>query len=151
MIGVLGFWLWGCGSSEPPAVVSVSVTPSVAAGDDATITIAVDHFELRPPSDHMASGLRPADEGAGDAEAGDYPDGGHYHVYLDSTEVNPLMINCPEHCKHPAWQTMVRARIPAHATAGEHKLIVRLNNDGHAALVPHIENETTFTVTSTGT
>lgn len=146
--------LFACGSGDPPVIHSVTVNPTeVAPGEETTLTVDIANFELRPPSDHGAdhSGLQPAEEEHmhGEGEHGDYPDGGHYHVYLDSVESNPLMINCPDHCKHPAFAASVRVKIPDDASPGMHDVIVRLNMDDHKFLDPPIQHKATLTVTST--
>lgn len=146
-IATLALVLGACGSPDPE-LQSVTVTPStVAAGEDLTLAIALEHFDLRNPDDAGSHGLRAADGEHGDDEAsGDYPSEGHFHVYQDTVETNPLMINCPEHCKHPGFAKEVRARIPEDTAAGEHTIIVRLNDNGHRTLTPHIMATATFTV-----
>lgn len=149
-------FLVACGS-EPPIINSISVSPTeVPVGGETTLSVDISNFELRPPPEDGHAGLLPAAEEEAHAHEGaegvDYPDGGHYHVYLDSFETNPLMTNCPEHCKHPAWDTMVRVKIPDDSSlVGDHMLMIRLNMDNHMFLKPAIEEETPLTITATTT
>jgi hypothetical protein len=138
--------LSACGS-PPPEITTVTVTPGeVPQGGEATLIVSVANFELRDPATHMHSGLRPAhDEGEGNE--GEYPDGGHFHVYLDSTDVNPLNVDCPDYCNHAAFNQTVRVTIPLDVQPGTHQLIVRLNNDGHLTLKPAIQGEASLLVT----
>ncbi len=137
----------GCGGADPE-LHSVTVSPaSVAAGADLTLTIDIANFDLVNPDEHTAHGLRAADGEHEHGEAdGDYPSEGHFHVYMDSVETNPLMLNCPDHCKHPGFAKEVRARIPDGTEAGMHTIIVRLNDNSHMTLTPHIMTTATFTV-----
>jgi hypothetical protein len=138
--------LIGCGSGPPPEITSFTVEPSIAArGTDVMISIVVANFELREPEPEMGQALRPAHD-AGEGEDNDYPDGGHFHVYLDNTESNPMFINCPEYCEHGAPASPVRARIPDDMAIGEHTVIARLNDDRHLFLKPEIRATTTLTV-----
>ncbi|MEQ9538997.1 MAG: hypothetical protein RIU46_19765 [Deltaproteobacteria bacterium] len=136
----------GCGQADP-MLHAVTVSPAtVAAGEDLTLTVDLENFDLVNPDGH-AHGLRAADESHEHGEAdGDYPSEGHFHVYMDSVEQNPLMINCPDHCMHSAFAKEVRARIPDGTAAGMHTIIVRLNDNSHMTLTPHIKAEATFTV-----
>ena len=144
LLSIVG--LIGCGSGPPPEITSFSVQPSTAArGTDVMVSIEVANFELREADPENGQALRAAHEG-GEGEEGDYPDGGHFHVYLDNTETNPMYINCPEFCEHGASMSPVRARIPDDATVGEHTVIARLNNDQHLFLKPEIRATTTLTI-----
>lgn len=137
----------GCGAADPE-LHSVTVSPAtVAAGEDLTLAVDIENFDLVNPADHTAHGLRAADGDHEHGEAeGDYPSEGHFHVYMDSVEMNPLMLNCPEHCAHTGFAKEVRARIPDGTAAGMHTIIVRLNDNSHRTLTPHIEAQATFTV-----
>jgi hypothetical protein len=137
--------LVGC-SSEPPQITSVTIEPAMAArGSDVMVSVSVANFELREPEpEGEGQALRPASEGS--AEEADYPEGGHFHVYLDNTETNPMFINCPDYCEHGAYTTPAMARIPADAEIGEHTVIIRLNNDHHLFLTPEILGTATLTV-----
>jgi hypothetical protein len=144
LFGLLSFALAGCGS-DPPVITSLTLDPvMVARGADVNVSIAVSNFELRAPQEESHA-LRAADTG-GHEEDGDYPDGGHFHVYLDDTETNPMLIDCPDYCEHGASTSPARARIPDDAAVGAHKVIVRLNDDHHEFLKPEITAEATLTV-----
>ncbi len=137
--------LVGCGSSDPPEMTSVTVSPaSVQRGTDVTVNVTVANFELRMPAEEEA--LTAAEEEIAPA-TGDYPDGGHFHIYLDDLETNPMLVNCPDYCDDSAFMTSVRARVPDDATAGSHMVIVRLNNDFHMFLNPQIKGQAPLMVT----
>ncbi len=142
--------LIACGSTADPSISAMTVSPAmVAAGGELTVNVTVDNFELKNPDDHGGShGLRAAEEEGhmhGESD-GDYPGEGHFHIYMDSVDENPLQLNCPDHCKHPGFAGTVRAKIPDDATAGAHKLILRLNDNGHMTLTPHIMATADFMV-----
>jgi hypothetical protein len=142
---IAGFLLSACGS-DPPVITSFTVTPASAPrGTDVMVSLSVENFEIREPAaeSHALRALHDSGEG----EEGDYPDGGHFHVYLDTTETNPMFINCPDYCEHGASASPARARIPDDASIGEHMVIVRLNNDHHQFLKPAIEARASLTVT----
>lgn len=141
--------LTACGSADP-SITSVTVTPATAsAGAQFTLNITVADFDLVNPDEHGGGhGLRAAEgaDGHGEAAEGDYPSEGHFHVYFDSIDENPLKLNCPMHCKHPGFGPTVTSTVPNDATAGEHKIIVLLNDNTHKTLTPHIRGEATITV-----
>ncbi len=140
--------LVGCGGGDP-AVTSVAFTPNtIQAGDEGTLTVEVENFTLREPGPEPGEALHAAEETEA-GKSGDYPDGGHFHVYLDSVEENPIPLNCPDYCEHPGFTPTNKLRIPATTTAGSHTIIVRLNNDDHTFLNPPIQNTAMITVTST--
>ena len=139
----------GCGSNEPPVISSVSLNPvEVAPGGETTLTVVLENFELRSPDAETGHALRPAAEDHGEGEASDYPDGGHFHVYFDSVETNPLLLDCPDYCEHPGFANSVRVKTPDDALPGAHELILRLNADNHTFLVPEIEMHVDLTITS---
>ncbi len=128
-------------------ITSFTVTPASApAGTDVTVSVTVENFELREPTIEEGLALRAAHD-VGPGEEGAYPEGGHFHVYLDSTETNPMFIDCPDYCEHGASKSPARARIPEDEMPGEHTVIVRLNNDVHEFLRPEIEATASLTVT----
>ena len=139
--------LTACGSADP-SIASVTVTPAtVAAGDQISINVTVADFDLVSPDDAHAHGLRAAEgEHEHGEAAGDYPSEGHFHVYFDSIEENPLLLNCPTYCKHPGFAPTVTSTVPNDATAGAHKIIILLNDNSHMTLTPHIRGEATLTV-----
>lgn len=136
-------------SSPDPSITAVTVDPTVVApGGEITVSITVADFDLRDPSEvgGGSHGLRAADEGSEHGEAGDYPSEGHFHVYFDSIEENPLQLDCPDYCMHPGFTPSVRATISSSTAVGMHKVIVLLNNNGHMTLTPHIRGEADLTV-----
>ena len=132
---------FACGEGDP-AITAISVNPStVAPGGEVTLTVTIENFNLVNPDDHGGGhGLRAAQHDHGDEAAaeGEYPDEGHFHVYLNSVEENPVLVNCPDHCKHSAFAESVRLSIPETTDAGQHTIIARLNDNSHAILTPHI-------------
>ncbi len=119
----------GCGSAEMLPTVSASVSPSTfSAGGITTVTVDVENFTLRNPShSHNPSALTVAQHDHSDA-AELTADGGHYHIYLDSTDVNPLTM---------AWAKTTT--ITVDGSPGAHTLIIRLNADDHRFLVPEVK------------
>ncbi len=116
-----------CGSDEMMPMVSASVSPSTfSAGGITTVTVDVENFALRSPS-HSHSALTVAPHDHSDA-AELTADGGHYHIYLDSTDVNPIKM---------AWSKTTT--IAVDGSPGAHTLIVRLNADDHRFLVPEVK------------
>ncbi|MCB9648080.1 MAG: hypothetical protein H6730_15930 [Deltaproteobacteria bacterium] len=122
--------LAACGGGDP----SVSVTAdksSLASGDTVTLTVTVENFELRAPAQALRAAHGDEEQTAGEVTS----DGGHYHVYLDSTDVNPLTM---------AWTPTVNVTVTA--STGPHQLIVRLNADDHRFLVPEVKAHVDLTV-----
>ena len=134
-----------CGGDTPPSI-SVTASPtSFTSGSTVTFTITVTDFELRMPPDVSGSGghgsghkgLTAANEGHGDDADGEtyFTNAGHFHVYLDTTDTNPL---------RQAWHPEIQ--LPIRASAGSHQLIFRLNDDSHRFFVPHITSRVDVTV-----
>lgn len=123
-----------CGGEDAPTVMVSSSKTTLASGDSTTLTVTVTNFELRDPSAHA---LTVADTGHEHEATGETvtSDGGHYHVYLDSTDENPLKM---------AWTPTVDVTVTA--SVGVHQLIVRLNADDHRFLVPEVEDHVDITV-----
>lgn len=142
-----GLLLLACGQSDP-AITTFTVSPAtVSPGDTLTIDVAVENFRLVDP-DGGGHGLRPANEdghGDGDGEPLITSEG-HFHIYMDSTDTNPLLFDCPSHCKHAGFYNPLSVTTPTTATAGSHKLILRLNANDHRTLTPHIKAEATIMV-----
>ncbi|MEQ8977281.1 MAG: hypothetical protein RL846_05100 [Deltaproteobacteria bacterium] len=135
-------------SSPDPAITAVTVNPSVVApGGEIIVSVTVADFELRDPRDVGGShGLRAADDGNEHGDATDYPSEGHFHVYFDTIEANPLQLDCPDYCMHPGFTPNVRATISSSAAVGLHEVIVLLNNNAHMTLMPHIRGTADLTV-----
>jgi hypothetical protein len=121
-------------SSDPPTL-SVTASPTtLRSGEKTTLSIAVENFELVDPARHAA--LRVAHEGDPHAAPELTASSGHYHVYLDTTEENPIyqgFVDAPE--------------VTVTASAGPHLLIVRLSAEDHRTLVPEIKAEVGITIT----
>ena len=71
--------------------------------------------------------------GEGDEDA--TPSEGHYHVYLDTTQENPIL---------QEYRPMVSMTVTA--SAGAHRLIVRLNDNLHRFLNPEVKSEIDITL-----
>lgn len=119
----LGLAACGSDGALQPSVTASASPSSFAAGGMTTVSVAVQDFTLRSP-DHAHSALTAAQHSADEVSA----EGGHYHIYLDSTEVNPLKM---------AWTTSTT--IAVDAAPGPHTLIIRLNADDHRFLVPEVK------------
>jgi hypothetical protein len=144
---VAGFILLSACGSDPPVITSLTVSPASAPrGTDVTVSLTVKNFTIRRP-EAGGHALRAAHD-SGEAEDGDYPDGGHFQVYLDTTESSPMFIDCPEYCEHGAPASTARARIPDDATIADHIVIVRLYNDHGEVLDPEVRASTSLTVTT---
>lgn len=119
-----------CGAEKPHPTLSAEASPTtVAAGGTTMLTVAVTDFELLPPAGEGQEG-----HGAGgDAD----PNKGHYHVYLDSLETNPIAQD---------YRTPYELTIPAGTGAGAHTLIVRLNHVDHRFIVPEVKDSIGITV-----
>lgn len=114
-----------------PVITSVIVNPTtMAAGDTVEMTVDGEHLgELEEVS--MDTGM----EEEGEEES--HCPGGHFHVYLDDLETNPI--------------TMQEAKtfplvIPEGTTAGAHTLIVRLHNKDHIIYEPQVTKDVSITV-----
>ena len=125
-----------CGGDDAPTVMVSASKTTLTSGDMTTLTVTVTNFELRDPTAH-AHALTVADTGHEHEATGEEvtSDGGHYHVYLDRTDVNPLKM---------AWTPTVDVTVTA--SVGAHRLIVRLNADDHRFLVPEVEDHVEITV-----
>jgi hypothetical protein len=136
-----------CGSDPSPTIAVTADRTSFTSGSTVTFTVTVTDFELRDPAstahsghalraahDTSGHGLTPTHEAGADGEHY-LTDGGHYHVYLDSTDVNPIRMS---------WQPTLSMAVTA--SAGPHRLIFRLNGDDHRFLVPEIKAEVAVTV-----
>lgn len=127
--------LVACGAADP--TVSVTASPStISSGDVVTLTVDVTDFELRKPAATHHQELRAADD-EGHAHNGETnsADGGHFHVYLNTLDTNPLLMG---------WSKTTTVAVTG--PAGPHVLIVRLNSDDHAFLVPQVKAEANITI-----
>lgn len=121
----------GCGAEEGPGPPSVRISAdptTFASGGTTTLRVDVENFALRPPVAVRALGLRTAH--GGDLHEGVPPltaDGGHYHVYLDTTSENPI---------RQAWAPVIDLMVTA--DPGPHRLYVRLSADDHRFLNPEV-------------
>jgi hypothetical protein len=124
-----------CGEDPAPTVSAVVSPDTFVSGSTVTVTVTTTHFEIRDPAGTSHQHLR--------VQAGDHEEheesvanAGHYHVYLDSTEVNPLGMGSAS-----------TLDVVVDSTPGAHKLIIRLNDDSHAFLKPEVKAEVPITVT----
>ncbi|MBM4356592.1 MAG: hypothetical protein FJ096_00625 [Deltaproteobacteria bacterium] len=129
----LGLGLGACTKGAP--TLDLTVTPTTfALGEAAKATIATTNFELKA-DDH--------DEGE-DAHAHDVdPHEGHFHLYLDSLETEPLYQSYL-----PSLDVLITA---AQAKPGEHVLIARLHTLDHKILEPQVKDTVTITLTDPAT
>jgi len=119
----------------PVPTIEISIDPTtVVSGETTTLSVTVTDFELRDPASVSSSPLStPQHEGEGTAPSAT---AGHYHVYIDTLDENPLLM---------AWDAEVELTIDA--TEGEHEIFVRLNDDSHRILEPEVLDSTMITVT----
>lgn len=139
--------LVGCDEEEPatcpgePELLAFELSAStVAPGGTLMATFEVDNFEFSMEGDHDHLARGAGDEpivfrAATQGDSGCFV--GHVHVYFDDLMTNPVaMLTQPEG----------EFVIPADATAGEHRLIARLQNADHTIIEPQILLEQTITV-----
>ena len=123
--------LAACGGD--PAITSVTITPStIAAGGTVQMTVELDNFELGSGADQMEHGLSRSALREAHGE-----EGGHLHVYLDSTDVNPLV---------QTSSSSFPVLIPLGTAAGAHTLIVRLHAADHHIIEPEVKASAALTV-----
>lgn len=131
--------LLACGQ-DPPTLQASAQPTTFPQGGSTTLTVTVTDFELKSPA--QAAGLHAAltaahsDEEHGTGTA--YPNSGHYHVYFDTHDQDPIF---------QGYQTT--QAITVHGKAGAHKLIVQLNGEDHKLLDPPVRAEVPITLTST--
>ena len=112
--------------TEPPTL-DIRVEPTtVVSGDKVTISVTVTNIRLSDePGSHTHG------SGHGDSD----PSLGHVHVYLDTTDENPI-----------AQMTVAETEVTIEADPGEHTLIGRLHGADHAIIKPEIRDNETITV-----
>jgi hypothetical protein len=104
---------------DGPPTLSASIDPStVEQGSVTTLSVTVTNFIL---AGHGAA----ADDHHDDDAA---PDEGHYHVYLDTTEDNPILMG-----ETPTSDLTIDA------APGDHELIVRLHDLQHVIIQPEVK------------
>lgn len=124
-----------CGDNAPTVTVAID-NATFTSGSTVTLTVAVTDFELvAPGGSHALRVAGEAHQETGSAADEYIVNEGHFHVYLDSTTVNPLL---------QAHLTTVQ--LPVVATPGAHRLIVRLNDNRHKFLVPEVTADVDVTV-----
>jgi hypothetical protein len=109
---------------ECTPTISVSADPTTfASGESTALTIEVTDFHLEAPAERLPTdpSLRHGDEGYASACEG------HYHVYLDDLESEPLLQG------HESPVDVV-----VDAAAGPHELLVRLNGNDHKIVEPEV-------------
>lgn len=126
--------LAACGSHGDPAITSVTIEPTtVAPGGTVTMTVVTENFELDEPShSHLASKQQ-----ALRTQHGDEEHRGHLHIYLNTTEENPLV---------QSVMTRFPVVIPAETATGAHQLIVRLHGGDHRIIQPETKTTVDLTV-----
>ena len=128
-----------CGE-EPAPTVSATVSPDTfVSGSTVTVTVTTTNFEVRDPAgtSHQHLRVQAGEHDGHDGHEESVVNAGHYHVYLDSTEINPLGMGYA-----PTLDVAVSG------TPGAHKLIIRLNDDSHAFLKPEVKAEVPITITA---
>jgi hypothetical protein len=120
-------------SADPPTLSATASPTTLRSGEKTTLTLAVENFELVDPARRAA--LRAAHEGephAGDERSAS---SGHYHVYLDTTEENPI---------YQGFRTDPEVTVTA--SVGPHVLVVRLAGEDHRIVTPEVRAEVAITV-----
>lgn len=112
-----------CTKGDPS--VELAVTPTTfALGEPAVAEVTTTNFTLA--SDEHAHGDVPRDEG-------------HFHLYLDSFETEPL---------YQGFQARLDILITkAQTSPGEHTLLVRLHTLDHKILEPQVTDSVVVTLT----
>lgn len=126
----------GCGD-DPAPTVSITVTPDrLSSGGTTRADISVTDFELAAEDHAHVRAQASGHEAEGEHEhTGDIPRIGHYHIYLDSMETNPILMG---------HESSVELTVTA--SAGPHRLIVRLHNLDHTIIEPQITGEAAITI-----
>jgi hypothetical protein len=137
LLVALTLFLTACGHEHepPPQILSFDVKPlEVKPGDALHMTVKTAHFTLVPDDDSdSADSVLVHAEGAN----GSSPNSGHFHVYLDDRETNPLLM--------PATESF-DCTLPTTVTPGQHTLIVRLHSQDHLIIRPEVSSEFALTV-----
>jgi hypothetical protein len=125
----------GCHSEDgPPPTLSISLDPTtITEGGTTTLTVSVTNFELVDP------GAGHAHDGDDHHDEGGVAQQGHYHVYLDTTDENPLIM--------ASTPSLVLA---IDAAPGDHSIIVRLNDNEHKIIQPEVRASAELVVEAGG-
>lgn len=124
-------------SSTPAPTLAIKVNPtSIAQNGSFHVSLTVTNYTVREPT---------AEEEAA-VEAGTFPSDssvGHYHLYVDSTDMSPLDADGAELEKDEVLPCALESAIEP----GEHKLIARLHGLDHKILLPEVTATAAITVT----
>lgn len=124
-----------CGETPAPTV-AIALTPDrIASGGTTRADITVTDFELVAEEHSHLSVAARGHEVEGEPDPSAFPRTGHYHIYLDSFEVNPLVMG-----------TAPSVELTVTASAGPHRVLVRLHGTDHRIIEPQITSEATLTI-----
>ncbi len=127
-------FVFACGDTPAPTV-SISVSPDrFPNGGSTQVSVAVTDFELATEDGTHHSGAESHQE-EGTETGGDIVRTGHYHIYLDSLDTNPLKMS-----------SEASIQLTVTATVGAHSLIVRLHGLDHRIIEPQITDEAAITL-----
>lgn len=133
----LAYLALACGETPAPTV-ALSLTPStIASGGTTRADVTVTDFELVAEDTAHTHTLASAHEAGGEEHEGDHEivRSGHYHLYLDSLETNPI-----------AMATEPSVELTITASTGAHKVIARLHGIDHRIIEPQVTAEATLTI-----
>ena len=142
LIPALTVLLAACGGEAPhPQILEFTIDPGeVVAGGTLESTVVVQDFEFTGGEMDMSTmtgeGTHDHDHDHGD-EASEEVQTGHAHIYLDTVDSNPLLMQTAE------TETVT---IPADTPAGEYTLIARLHGADHLIIEPQVIAEVSLTV-----
>lgn len=127
--------LLACG--QDPATVSATANPATfASGGTTTLSTTVTNFDLKNPATELRSALTLANEEGHDEGTSEFTNSGHYHVYLDSFEVEPII-----------QAYMTTQPVTVSGAPGAHKLIIQLQGEDHKIVQPPVRAEVSITLT----
>ena len=112
--------LFACsGDPGEPAILDFMAMPAAGApGDEITVMVTVEDFELVGGGMDMSMDMDMDMSDHDDHDHG-HGDAGHIHVYMDDTQSNPLVMMMSD---------TGTFEVPADATEGMHTLIARLQD-----------------------